>query len=171
VFTSPIIEQASPDLKCDSRSKIEQFGRPLMPLRFQQYAVFSMTCVEIQIGQYPAITSGMNTASQTSNMQVQFGLRWTIAALLILLALGSAHAQQRNTATAQLHIRVTVMPMLQAMQSAQTAAQVAEPSAGVAYHLRPVRLQQNFEVRDKLATTRLVGSPSAVLETITTVAE
>lgn len=113
----------------------------------------------------------MNSASQTLSVQKQFSLRWLVAALLILLAVGSSHAQDRRSATAQLHISVIVVPILQAQQSVQTVQGSIERPAPVSYHLQPVALKETREIRDKSATTRLVGKDSTVLETVTRVVE
>ena len=113
----------------------------------------------------------MNTASQTLSLQNQFSLRWIVAALLILLAVGSSHAQDRRSATAQLHISVIVVPILQAQQSVQAVQRGTGVRAAVSYQLQPVVLKETREIRDKLTTSRLVGKESAVLETVTSVVE
>ena len=113
----------------------------------------------------------MNSTSQSLSVQKQFGFRWMIAALLILLAVGSSHAQYRRSATAQLRISVIVVPILQAQQSVQAMQRNAEGTAAVSYHLQPIVLKQTREMRDKSTTDRLVGKGSAVLETVTSVLE
>ena len=112
----------------------------------------------------------MNNTLPTSNLQSEFGLRWLIAALLLLCAVGSAQAQNRASATAQLHINVVVVPFVQAQQMALNAHRFADASP-VTYHLQPIALRQKREIRDPQSTKKLVGKTSAVLETITTVTE
>src|SRR5690242_15190828 len=109
----------------------------------------------------------MNSTLQTLSVQKQFSLRWTIAALLILLAVGSSHAQDRRSTTAQLHIRVMVVPILQAQQSVQAVQGSVERQAAISYHLQPAVLKETREIRNKLTTSRLVGKESAALETVT----
>lgn len=113
----------------------------------------------------------MNSASQTLSVQKQFSLRWVVAALLILLAVGSSHAQNRRSATAQLHISVIVVPILQAQQSVQAVQSAVDRPAAVSCHLQPVVLKETREIRDKSTTRQLVGKESAVLETVTNVVE
>ena len=112
----------------------------------------------------------MSLRSQTSNRQLECGLRWTIAALLILGAIGSAHAQDKTSAQASLHISVTVMPVLQAEALAQSTRAAVE-ARSVAFNLQHVVLKQSREVRDKSSAVRIVGNPNAILETVTTVVE
>lgn len=113
----------------------------------------------------------MYPRSQKSNLQLECGLHWIIAALLILCAIGSAHAENGTNARAEMHIRVTVVPILQAQQSAQNMHPRADASP-VTYHLQPAMLKVlKREVRDTLTATRLVGRPFVALETATTVIE
>ena len=112
----------------------------------------------------------MKTQSQTSNRQVEFGVRWIVAALLILCAMSSAHAEDRRSANANLHISVTVVPILQAqamMHSNQTTAE----DHSVTYHLQPVVVRQTREIRSMSTETRAQNRSAAILETVTTIAE
>jgi hypothetical protein len=113
--------------------------------------------------------SGMKTRSQTSNLQVQWSLRWTIAALLILCAMGSAHAQNRS-GRANLRINVIVMPIVQAQAMVQ-GTRTTTLSSPVIYNLLPVALKQTREIRNPLLSTGIVGKPNVVLETVTTIAD
>ena len=62
------------------------------------------------------------------------------------------------------------MPVLQAQALAQSTRAAVE-ARPVAFHLQHVVLKQTREVRDKSTTMRIVGTPNAILETVTTVAE
>ncbi|HWH57053.1 MAG TPA: hypothetical protein VN682_05435 [Terriglobales bacterium] len=111
----------------------------------------------------------MKANSQNSKLQADCGLRWIIAALLIFCAMGSAHAADRKSCTATLHISVTVMPIVQAQALAQNNERAAD-TASVAYRLQPVVLKPTREVRSLAIATKGQASV-AVLETVTTVAD
>lgn len=112
----------------------------------------------------------MNTSSQTSNLRAECGLRWIVAALLILGALGSAHAEDKISHNANLHIAVTVMPIVQAQAMVQNTEKPAN-AASVAYRLQPVVARQTREIRSMSNATETQKPSAAVLETLTTLAD
>jgi hypothetical protein len=104
-------------------------------------------------------------------MRMRLQTRVLIAILLGLFAWGTCvHAQDRRSASAQLHIQVTVIPTLVVAQSARV--QSPQPS------LSPIMftLQNNdrnsrtYSVRDYAIDGRPGNSP-AVLKTLTAVPE
>jgi hypothetical protein len=112
----------------------------------------------------------MNTHSQTSKSQAEYGIRWIVAALLLLGAIGSAHAADRKSCNATLHISVTVMPIVQAQALAQSTEEAANNSS-VAYRLQPVAVRQTREVRNISIETKAHTDAIIVLQTVTTVAD
>jgi hypothetical protein len=112
----------------------------------------------------------MKTQLQTSKFQAEYGIRWMLAALLILGAMGSAHAADRKSCNATLHISVTVMPIVQAQALAQSTKEEANTSS-VAYRLQPVAVRQTREVRNISIETKAHRDAIAVLQTVTTVAD
>ena len=112
----------------------------------------------------------MKTESQTTNLQAEYGLRWIIAALLILFAIAPAHAAERRSSNANLNITVMVMPIVQAQAIADRSKKAAD-TALVTYSLQSVAVKQTREVRSISIETKAHRDTVAVLETATTVAD
>lgn len=108
---------------------------------------------------------------KTSKLETNCGLRWIIAALLIFCSMGSAHAANRRSCSAELHISVRIMPIVQAQALAQPSERIAD-QASVSYRLQTVVLRPTRELRSiNIATTSNAQPSVAVLETTTTVAD
>jgi len=133
-------------------------------------SLFSIVSREASFGQAHAFTSGMKTESQTTNLQAEYGLRWIIAALLILFAIAPAHAAERRSSNANLNITVMVMPIVQAQAIADRSKKAAD-TALVTYSLQSVAVKQTREVRSISIETKAHRGTVVVLETATTVAD
>ena len=106
---------------------------------------------------------------ETSTLQIEYGIRWMVAALLIFAAMGSAHAAERKSANATLTINVTIMPIVQA-QTLLGNNEKPVNATNVAYSLQPAVVKQSHEVRTMPVNAK-VQTSVAVLDTATYIAD